>query len=518
MTRRSKNIVDVIALLQHMRAGESNRRIKKVLQVDRRTAQRYREWAEAQELLTGDLPAIEEIQQLLDETFDKPLPPQNVSTVEPYRQLVVKMRRENVEMAAIWERLKERGYRGSYHAVRRFVRRLEPAELDVTVRVECGPGEEAQVDFGYAGLMLDLETGAKRRTWAFVMTLSWSRHQYVEFVWNQQVATWLRLHRNAFTFFGGVPERVVIDNLKAGITKACWEDPQVQLAYRECAEHYGFLIAPCQPGKPQHKGKVEQGGVHYVKRNFLGGRELTTITQANQDVKGWCLTTAGQRCHGTTKEQPLLRFQETEQGRLQPLPLTPYDLAVWKQVRLYRDCYVVFDNAYYSAPFRLVGQSLLVRGGTQSVKLYTADHQLVATHERAQTAGQRLTNPAHLPPEMLPGLYLDRQGCQAAAADIGPATAEVVTTLLADTVVERLPTVRRLLRLRDTFGDERLEAACGRALRFDDPSYKTVKRILRQGLEAQAERPAGLTPPAKTFVRSAAELLGGLFGGGLSWN
>lgn len=518
MSRRGKNIVDVIALLQHLRAGESNRRIKKVLQIDRRTAQRYREWAEAHELLTGKLPPIEEVQQLLGETFDKPLPPQNLSTVEPYRKLVVKLRQENVEIAAIWERLKEREYEGSYYAVRRFVRSLEPEELAVTVRVECQPGEEAQVDFGYAGLMVDPDSGVKRRSWAFVMTLSWSRHQYVEFVWDQRVTTWLRLHRHALAFFGGVPGRVVIDNLKAGITKACWEDPQVQLAYRECAEHYGFLIAPCRPYTPRHKGKVEQGGVHYVKRNFLGGREVTTLTQANQDVKRWCLTTAGQRCHGTTKEQPLLRFQETEQARLQPLPATPYDLAEWKEVKLHPDCHVVFDNAYYSAPFRLVGQKVQVRGGTREVKIYSADYQLIATHERAQKPGERLTHPAHLPPEMLPGLYLDRPGCQAAAADIGPATAQVIDSLLADPVVERLPMARRLLALRDPYGDERLEAACARALRFDDPSYKTVKGILQQGLETVVDPPPATLPPARVFVRSATELLGDLFGGRLSWN
>lgn len=518
MSRRNKNIVDILALLQHMRAGKSNRQIRKDLGIDRRTAQKYREWAETHELLTGELPVIEELQQLLDETFDKPAPPQNVSTVEPYRTEVVKLRQENVEMAAIWERLKERGYSGSYSAVRRFVRGLEPVELDVTVRVECQPGEEAQVDFGYAGLMLDPGTGQRRRSWGFVMTLSWSRHQYVEFVWDQKVATWLRLHGQAFAFFGGVPERVVIDNLKAGISKACWGDPQVQLAYRECAEHYGFLIAPCKPKTPQHKGKVEQGGVHYVKRNFLGGREPTSLTQANQDVRAWCLTTAGQRCHGTTKEQPLRRFLETEQGRLQLLPATPYDLAEWKKVTLHRDCHVVFDNAYYSAPFRLVSQELLVRGGTQTVKIYNSDYQLIATHERAEKPGQRQTNPAHLPPELLPGLYLDRPGCQIAAADVGPATGEVVALLLADLVVERLPTVRRLLALRDKYGDERLEAACARALHFDDPSYKTVKRILQQRLDQVAE-PS--TPPLTSgtrFARSASELLGGLFNGRLSWN
>ena len=189
--------------------------------------------------------------------------------------------------------------------------------------------------------------------------------------------------------FDGVPERVRIDNLKAAIVRACLEEPQAQLAYRECAEHYDFLITPCLPRQPKHKGKVEQGGVHYVKRNFLGGRKPTTITQANRDVCRWVETTAGLRIHGTTKEKPLERF-ETERAALRPLPGVPYDLAIWKQAKLHRDCYVVFEQSYYSAPFRLVGQPLWVRGGTQSVQIYTSDYQLVATHTRALKPGQRL--------------------------------------------------------------------------------------------------------------------------------
>lgn len=136
------------------------------------------------------------------------------------------------------------------------------------------------------------------------------------------MATWLRVHRNAFEFFGGVPERVVPDNLKAAIVRACWDEPEAQQAYRECAEHYGFLISPCRPRTPQHKGKVEQGGVHYVKRNFCGGREPTPLPQLNQKVIEWCLTTAGGRIHGTTKERPLERFA-TEKPLLRPLPDTP---------------------------------------------------------------------------------------------------------------------------------------------------------------------------------------------------
>jgi transposase len=513
---KRKNIMEVIALLQHLRAGASNRKIKRELGVSRRTARNYRAWAEEHGLLEGALPAVEELERLRKETFNQPLPPQNVSSVEKYRDVVVALRGQGVEIAAVCERLKERGYEGHYSSVYRFVRSLEPLTPDVTVRVECQPGEEAQVDFGYAGKMMDPERGKLRRTWAFVMTLSWSRHQYVEFVFNQRLATWLRLHRNALAFFGGVPQRVVIDNLKAGIAKACWEDPQPQMAYRECAEHYGFLIAPCRPKTPEHKGKVEQGGVHYVKRNFLGGREPTTITQANRDVRLWCLTTAGQRVHGTTQEQPLVRFEETERQQLQPLPSSPYDLAIWKQVKLHRDCHIVFERAYYSAPFRLVGQQMRVRGGTREVRIYTGDYQLVATHERAEP-GQRQTHPDHLPPEKVDGVFLNREACLALAAEVGPATLQLVEELFADTVMERLPMVRRLLRLRERFADARLEAACARALRFGDPGYRTVKGILHRELEEADVPPAVVAPPARTFVRSAGELLGHLFGGG-SWN
>jgi transposase len=517
MSRKRKSLVDIYTLLQHLRAGASNRRIKRELGLDRRTVQKYRAWAETYGLLGGKLPPIEELHDLIRDTMPENQPPQTTSTVEPYRATVIKLREQGVEVAAIWQRLQEQAFSGSYMAVYRFVRRLEPKQAEVTVRVETKPGEEAQVDFGYGGYLIDPDSGVKRKSWAFVMTLSWSRHQYVEFVFDQKIATWLRLHRNAFAFFGGVPQRVVIDNLKAGISQACWDEPEVQVTYRECAEHYGFLIAPCRPYTPQHKGKVEKGGVHYVKRNFLGGREATTLTQANQDVKVWCLTTAGQRVHGTTKAQPWARFKETEQVTLQPLPETPYDLAVWKQVKLHRDGYIVFDNAYYSAPFRFVGQTVRVRGGSQEVRLYSSDYQLIATHQRATAAGERVTNPAHLPPDKLPGLVLDRAACQTVAADIGLATTALVGRLLADPAVDRLSTVRRLLRLREQVGDERLEAACHRAMRFDDPSYKTVKRILQQGLETEPEAVPPSIPPAQHFVRGARELLGHLWGG-QTWN
>jgi transposase len=510
--------MEIQEILRRLRAGDSDRAIHRALGMHRETVKKYRVWATEQGLLTGELPSVAELHQLLATTLPNSAPPQNVSSVEPYRQLVVKLRSEGVEVAALHARLQERGYSGSYAAVWRFVRQLEPVTPDATVRVERPPGAEAQVDFGYAGMLRDPVSGHMRRSWAFVMTLAWSRHQYVEFVFDQKVETWLLCHRRAFEFFGGVPQRVVLDNLKAAILRACQDDPQVQQAYRECAQHYGFLIAPCRVRTPQHKGKVEQGGVHYVKRNFLGGREATPLTQANRDVRRWCETTAGQRLHGTTKRQPLACFQEIEQGCLQPLPSQPYDVGVWKLLKLHRDCHVVFEGSYYSAPFAYIGQRLRLRAGLQWVRLYSPDYQLIATHERAEAPGTRRTHLAHLPPAKVPGLVLNRTGCQAQAAVIGPATAAVVQHLLDDGVIDRLPTAGRLLRLGEHFGEARLEAACQRALAFGDPAYLTVKRILTQQLDQQPLPPQVSSPSvARTFVRNARELVGQVLGG-VTWS
>lgn len=515
MPSNRKETMDIREMVRRMQTGQSDRAIAKALQVDRKTVGKYRSWATEQELLKGELPSLGDLQALLDETLSPPPSPQNTSTVEPYRELVVEWRKAQVEIAAIHQRLLERGYSGSYSSVHRFVRALEPQEPEATVRVETPPGEEAQVDFGYAGMMIDPETGQPRKTWVFVMTLSWSRHQYAEFVFDQKVETWLRVHRNAFEFFGGVPERIVPDNLKAAIVRGCWDEPEAQQAYRECAEHYGFLISPCRPRTPQHKGKVEQGGVHYVKRNFCGGREPTPLPQLNRKVLEWCITTAGERIHGTTKERPLERFA-TEQPLLRPLPGTPYDMAVWKTAQVARDCYVTFERAYYSVPFRLVGQQVWVRGGTHAVHIYTSDYYLVATHDRAHQPGQRLTHLDHLPPHKVPGLMLTREACRLQAAEIGPSTQQVVAVLLAHRPEDRLRTAGRVLRLAERFSPERLEAACTRALHFDDPAYGTVKRILEGGLDAEEPPAVAAPPPAQTFVRSAVELVGHLMGG-VSW-
>jgi transposase len=518
--------MDVMELVRLLRMGESDRSIAGCLGHTRRSIARYRAWAQEQGLLQKEQKealAAAEVHRLLAQTLPLTPPPQQTSTVVTYRDEILDYRARGMEVAAIRGRLEEvHGQPVSYMAVWRLLQRLDPAQPEVFVRVETPPGSQAQVDFGYAGWTIDPATGKARKTWAFVLVLSWSRHLYAELVFDQRIATWLLCHRHAFEFWGGCPRTIVLDNLKAAILHASVHEPVAQRSYRECAEHYGFRIDPNPPRTPRLKGKVEQGGVHYVKRNFLAGREGTErIDELNQKLRTWILATAGERLHGTTREQPRARFQDTERSVLLPLPAVPYDPASWARLRLYRDCHLTFEHAYYSAPFRLVGQELWVRGGARTVDIYGGDHQLIATHDRA-APGERRTVLAHLPPEKVPGLVLTRENCQQQAEAIGPATATVVSELLEHRPEDRLRSAGRLVRLGEKVGKERLERACARAHAFGGDDYPTVKRILAANLEenppplgeaAVEEVAAPAVPPTFTFARSADEYAVGFLGG-----
>ncbi len=219
-------VFDIRELLRQLRAQESGRAIHRATGLGRPTIAKYRRWAEQAGWLdpAQPLPSLTEIQARLPSLQATP-PPQMVSTVEPYRAVVTQLLERGLEIEAIYQRLKEdHGYPGKYLSVWRFVRHLSVTCPDVTVRVEVEPGAEAQVDFGYAGLIFDPATQTLRRAWAFVMTLSWSRHQYVEFVFDQSVLTWLELHRHAFEFFGGVPRKVVLDRFasRPALSKRAW--------------------------------------------------------------------------------------------------------------------------------------------------------------------------------------------------------------------------------------------------------------------------------------------------------
>jgi transposase len=510
MAAGRKDVLDIREILRCLKLGRSIREISRDLGVHRKTIRDYRNLARAAGWLDqAELPTLAQMQAALTARLPEPTsgPP---SAAEVHREKILRLHAQGVEARAIYQILRdEDAFQGGYFCVYRFIRRFAAPSPKAFVRIETPPGEEAQVDFGYAGLIVDPATGQKRRAWVFVMVLSHSRHQFACLVFDQRIETWIACHVHAWEFFGGVVRRVVIDNLKAGVTKACFFDPEIQRAYREAAEHYGFAIAPCRVRTPEHKGKVEQGGVHYVVRNALAGRHFRDLHEANEYLQHWCLHVAGTRDHGTLHQQPLRLFEASEKAALQALPAARYEPSVFKQVKLHPDCHVVFDKAYYSAPHRFIGRTLWLRATRERVELYY-EHERVATHPRSQEPGKRVSSLTHYPPDKVAGLLVTPVRLKAEAAEVGPAAAEFIEEMLAEKPVDRLRAAQGVLGLRRRYGPVRLEAACRRALAFRQISYRCVDSILRKGLDAlplsKDHLDQGPVPKRAAFARPVHQL------------
>lgn len=491
--------------LLRMRQGDSDREIASARVMGRRSAARLRELAVHSNWLdpTVGLPEDGAIASALGAPKRAST---TVSGLELHRTRIQAWFEQGVSGVAMCAALKrEHGWNGSYSAVRRILADIrEQVPADITCRLHFDPAEAVQVDFG-AGPMLTHPDGALKRTWAFVMTLCFSRHQYVEFVWDQTVATWLGCHRRAFEWFAAVPARVIIDNAKCAITKACIHDPTVQRAYAQCAEGYGFKIDACPPHDPQKKGIVESG-VKYVKGNFLALRSFRDLADLNAQARAWVMNEAGIRNHGTTRRAPLELF-EIERPLMQALPAIAPDLGTWHRVTVHRDCHVKFDYRLYSAPFTLVGKVLWLRATDGAVALYE-DYRHVATHAKGLRPGERRTVRDHLPPKAQAFFAHDRLWLAEQAHRVGAACAQLIELLLADRVLERLRAAQGVIGLRKTYGPDRLEAACARALAHDSPYYRTVKTILSTGAD-RSPLSEPVTPAAYAgarFARDAASL------------
>lgn len=506
MARRSIEMYEYRQALMRMRQGDSEREIARSKLMGRSKAARFRELAQAQGWLdpAHPVPTDAEIAGVLGQPR---LPVSAQSSIAAYRALVEQWLAQGVSGVVIHATLaREHGFTGHYSSVRRLIAQIgRDRAPEATVRLTFAPGEAAQVDFGAGPQLVDPATGEIRRTWAFVMTLCFSRHQYVEFIWDQSVRTWLGCHRRAFEWFGAVPARLIIDNAKCAITKACAHDPQVQRAYAECAEGYGFRIDACPPYDPQKKGIVE-AGVKYVKGNFLPTRSFRDLADLNAQVRDWVLKSAGQRIHGTTRVKPLESFA-LERSVLLALPAVPPDLGTWHEVTVHRDCHVSFERALYSVPFALVGKRLWLRATDTVVTLYQ-DFAPVAIHARARRPGERRTVADHLPVAAQRFFAHDREWCLQQAGEVGEACAQLVGRLLSDRISERLRAAQGVLQFKTRYGAARLEAACARALAHDSPHYRTVKTILAGGHDLTPFAPATASPYAGNarFARGSASL------------
>ncbi len=488
MANRRFEMFQYRQVIHRMRMGESDREIARSRLLGRLKCAQVRGIAGERGWLDKEVPLPEDPDLAAVFAAAKPLNSTHVSLSLPFQTQVQAWVDQGVCWTTIHQALVDRfGFAGSYSSVRRLGQKLKKQNPNATCMLDFAPGEAAQVDFGKGPTITDVFTGEVVPTWIFVMTLCFSRHMYAEIVTNQRVETWLACHRRALEHFNGVPSRLIIDNAKCAITRACFRDPEVQRSYGELAEGYGFLISPCPPADPQKKGRVE-AGVKYVKNSFVPLREFRSLRDANTQLKQWVMEVAGNRVHGTTKQKPLTLFAEAEKGLLKRLPDVPIQLAHWTRLKLHGDCHVRFEKCFYSAPYRLVHQELWLKATDTSVKLYR-NLELVAVHVRLRRPGSRSTVKEHLPPEVLAYQMQDPQWCLRQAKSVGPDCHQLIHRLFEDRVLDNLRAAQGIIGLGKKYGAVRLESACRRALFFDNPRYRSVKSILQQGLDQIPEQP-----------------------------
>ena len=375
---------------------------------------------------------------------------------------------------------------------------------DTTVRVLDGePGVECQIDFAQMGLIDDPDTGRRRKVHALIFTAVFSRHMFVHLTYSQTLAEVIAGCEAAWSFFGGVFKVLIPDNLKPVVTAADAVNPRLSVGWLDYSQHAGFVTDPARVRTPQDKPMVERA-VQYVRNNFFAGETFTDLQQAQNAATMWCTRTAGMRIHGSTAARPLEVFNELEQVALLPVP-TRYDVPVLRSVKVHRDFHVEIGKALYSVPVQYIGATLDARADRALVKLFYRG-QLVKVHPR-QPPGGRWTDPGDLPVERAGYAMRDLDRLVATAAGHGRNVGIYAARLLDDPLPwTRMRAVYRLLGLVRRYGAGPVDTACGTALDLDVVSVAKIDSMLAKALEAAVPAvPAAAGHPAGRFGRDPAE-------------
>lgn len=304
------------------------------------------------------------------------------SSCEPYLEWISRKVEAGLSARRIYQDLvAERGFSDSYQAVKRFVRALKAAQPDRVWRVECQPGEEAQVDFGVGAPIVNPE-GKRQRPWVFRVVLSYSRKAYSEVVLRQSTESFLRCLENALRHFGGVPKTLNVDNLKAAVLRADWYDPELNPKLQEFCRHYNTVLLPTRPRTPQHKGKIERG-IDYVKENALKGRTFSSLREQNEHLQEWERTIADQRIHGTTRQQVAARFAE-EKPTLFPVAAMLFPCFEEARRSVHRDSFVEVAKSYYEVPQEYIGCQVWVRWDSRVVRVFNLRQEQIQMHTRIE--------------------------------------------------------------------------------------------------------------------------------------
>lgn len=425
--------------------------------------------------------------------FPPPMPSSAARPLPDFAQVHGELKRKGVTLALLWQEYKATHPDGIQYS--QFCERYRAWEgkLGVVMRQSHRAGEKLFVD--YAGQRVPVvcrSTGEVREAEVFVAVLGASNYTFAEATWSQSLPDWIGSHVRAFDFFGGVPQIVVPDNLRSGVSSAHRYEPDVNPTYQEMATHYGVAVIPARVRKPRDKAKAE-AGVQLVERWILAALRKQTffsLTELNTAIRE-LLVRLNSR---PFKKLPGCRrdhFETLEKPALQPLPTQPYAFAEWKKVRVHLDYHVELAGHYYSVPYALVKMQLDARLTAATVELFHKGRR-VASHVRSAIKGRHTTLTEHMPAAHREyGQWTPRR-LIAWGEKIGPATGAFVTALI-DSRPHPQQGVRSalgVLRLAKSYGEARLEAACQRALVIGARSYRSLASMLQHGLD---QRPLDTT-------------------------
>lgn len=527
MAYREIGMWEILEVLRRVARGEGQRAISRVTGHSRSTLRRWLRvarrvgWEPSQG--EPDEALAREVAKRVRPVREAALPGESQAQLLPHREqirawLAPEAAHRGLRLSKVAQLLARQGVEVPYSSLHRFAvdqcgfadrRRL------TVRRAEVEPGELAEVDFGRLGRVWDPAVGHRRVLHALIVTLVYSRHQYVYVTPSQKIPDVIAGLEEAWAFFEGVPKRVVLDNLKAAITKADRYDPIFQRTFAEYASYRGFVIDAAVARSPKGKPVVERG-VQYVRENFFRGESWLDRDHVQREAIRWCLETAGQRVHGTTRRRPRVVFENEEQAKLIPLGSERFDPPIWAECKVHPDHHLQFQKALYSVPTRHVGKRVWVRGDSKLVRVY-ADGELVKTHERIGE-GKRSTDYHDYPEELAPYARRDPDALIREGRRQGRHIGRFLEKLLAgDFPWAKLRQAQKLLRLCNKYGRGRLDAACHRALYFELYNVKRVEQIVKAELERDAtmsaDAPRGqlvLLPtrfqrPAQSFTHTPKE-------------
>jgi transposase len=512
MARRTFDVIDVTEILVHWHAGRSLNEMSQSLGVDRKTIRKYVAPAVAAGIAPGGPARGEsEWQDLVREWFpelaDTRLRQVTWPAIAVHHDYIAVQLRAGVRMSTVHQRLRdEHGLAAGVASFRRYVTANVPEEARRSQVTVWSPrpaeaGEQAQIDYGMLGRWSDPVTGKLRSVWAFVMVLACSRHMFVRPVLKMDQRAWTECHVEAFAFFGGVPARLVPDNLKTGVDKPDLYDPKVNRSYAELAAHYGCLVDPARALKPRDKARVERP-MPYVRDSFWRGREFASLERMQAEAARWSAEVAGQRaCRPLEGAAPAAVFDAVEKDALRPLPAGPFVLATWATAKIGPDIHAQVDKVLYSVPWRHIGKTADVRVTATMVQFFIGG-QLVKSHPRKARGKQ--TDFGDYPPEKIAFHMRTPQWCRRQAAGIGPSCEHLIGELLAENALYRLRAAQGVIGLGDKHDPSRLEAACAKAVAAGDPSYRTVRGILAAGTERDQLPAAAGDGGAPAFLRGPA--------------